>query len=483
MITLIIIGGLLFSGSVSAVDVSLTGLSDSTPFEGNGVTFRINVDIVGAERVPVQSITLFIGNNNCTFYPNATKVSGDLCDAISIEKNNNVPYGFGYGTLYGYGTNVTGQYAHTSFGTGYGYNNSLTNEFDYVIFWTAPDVDEQTPYDVRVDVNAVQGSNSFTYSKTESAYFTVQPWFRTGGGRFIPSVAPENPKASHYWSSILQEGSSVMRISNEEIAFTRLSFNVDTELHKVDVVVERLLEEPTDVPIPSGTVYQFIRVSKENLKESDIETVTIRFKVAKEWLEQKDIPADEITLYKYTNQWIKLQTRKLNTESDWVHYEAFAPSFSLFAIGSATPISIPVTRVETPRQVQQEPTRSDVIVETIEGEGSQPMVEKKVLNTILLVAILLVIIVGGSIGFVSYRKLSKTRETTKVEQYLQEFQQPSFDLPDLDKTKAQATRYPEMDNYIKECLKLKMSMSKIRQNLLNVGWPKNAIDEAMRRFL
>ncbi len=306
--------------------------------------------------------------------------------------------------------------------------------------------------------------------------FTVSVWYRSGGG-YTPTPSKENPKVMHFWSSILEEGSTIMNIADEEIAFTRMIFSVNTKLYNVEIVVERLLDEPEVIPSHSGTVYQYLQITKDNLKEEDIETVKIRFRIEREWLEQHDINPDNMALYKYTNKWVKLPTKKLNTETNYVHYEATAPSFSLFAI-SSTAVAQPITPTLQP---EQEEMPEDVIVETIEPTiPKESLVGAETLKIILIATIVLVTIIVAGVGFVSYKKMSKSRELTKVEQYLKDFEQPTIELPELERS---ARRYPELESYIKECLTMEVTMANIRQNLLDVGWQEDVVDEAISKFL
>ena len=192
------------------------------------------------------------------------------------------------------------------------------------------------------------------------------------------------------------------------------------------------------------------------------------------------INPDKIALFKYNNRWVKLHTNKLNTESGYVHYEATAPSFSLFAIASTTAQQPAVAQLPTTTQPDQyELLDEEVFVETI--EPPTPIYqETKTLKIILIATLLLVVVIVTGIGFASYKRLSKGREMTKVEQYLQEFDQPTIDIPEIG---IQTTRHPELEEYIRDCLTRSMSMTEVRQTLLDVGWPEDIVDEAIGNFL
>ena len=67
--------------------------------------------------------------------------------------------------------------------------------------------------------------------------------------------------------------------------------------------------------------------------ETNIENAVISFKVAKSWLQDKQIDESTITLYRYNDvKWNKLTTSLSSEDENYLHFTAQTPGFSPFAI-------------------------------------------------------------------------------------------------------------------------------------------------------
>jgi hypothetical protein len=122
LVTMLIIGLLVFVGPVDAYQLQLSGLKSSYNF-GDTINFLSKVNINSDERVPIKNVSLEVNNQVvCTFDVLGNKLTA--CNGVNISLvSNTVNYGYGYGYnsfINSSGGNYTGQ----SYGYGYGYGGS-----------------------------------------------------------------------------------------------------------------------------------------------------------------------------------------------------------------------------------------------------------------------------------------------------------------------------------------------------------------------
>ncbi len=83
----------------------------------------------------------------------------------------------------------------------------------------------------------------------------------------------------------------------------------------------------------SGGVYQYLTITKTNIKDTDIQSAKVKFQVLKSWAVTNDIDPMTIALTRFvSNAWDKQPTTFLKEDNDYYYYEATVPGFSLFAI-------------------------------------------------------------------------------------------------------------------------------------------------------
>ena len=108
----------------------------------------------------------------------------------------------------------------------------------------------------------------------------------------------------------------------------------------MDLEVAALKENPVST-VPAPTVYQYLRINKKNLKNTDAEGFKVGFRVTKSWLTANNMASGDIALYRYKSGWNQLTTRVIGTDEGYVNYEADTPGFSSFAIGVRTVVEAP----------------------------------------------------------------------------------------------------------------------------------------------
>lgn len=177
ILTLIVIGLLLFSMPVKAFDLSLSAPSNSNPTQGEIITFSANVTISNAEIVPLESIKIVFKNSlgvyeNCTF--NLSNNSETSCSFLNVSfSEEDVSHTYGYSTAE---FNSTNYYWGYGYGYGYTYSPNLGNavySFDFSLNTSGLDVEQYEVWLVAVteatntDVTEF-ASNSFEFTIEEA---------------------------------------------------------------------------------------------------------------------------------------------------------------------------------------------------------------------------------------------------------------------------------------------------------------------------
>ena len=190
ILTIGIIVLLIMAGPASAIRLDINGLDNVA--ENSTESFTVSVDIEENENVPVQNLTLTIGDKTCTFSLAGQNITGTLCQYLTITKNYAVGYNdsasgqFGYG--YGYdATNASWAYRNYTFSTGYGYGYTYGygysaypyGELSYNITFDPWAVTSDTTYAVSFQAD-IAGGNKYKVASDSS--ITITNVASTGGG-------------------------------------------------------------------------------------------------------------------------------------------------------------------------------------------------------------------------------------------------------------------------------------------------------------
>jgi len=130
---------------------------------------------------------------------------------------------------------------------------------------------------------------------------------------------------------VLPAGSNTMTVVSDEIAVSELNINTRSEAKSVEVKVVKL-DEPPSVQRVSGSVYQYLELTKTNLEDADVSSVVIKFDVSKSWLLKNNAAESDVVLSRFVSEWVELSTKITGSNGNKVFYEAVSPGFSYFAI-------------------------------------------------------------------------------------------------------------------------------------------------------
>jgi len=123
-------------------------------------------------------------------------------------------------------------------------------------------------------------------------------------------------------------------------------------------------------------------------KEGAFTDATIKFKVEKVWLAEKQLTKEAVALHHYLNGgWTQLSTTVGEDDGTYVHYSAKTPGFSYFVIGEKSGAAT----AEVPAEAA--PVEAPTEEAAAEAAPEEAAMEQKGKNTTLLVGVLAALVV------------------------------------------------------------------------------------------
>jgi len=139
--------------------------------------------------------------------------------------------------------------------------------------------------------------------------------------------------------------------NSEETGVDGVDMITMREYETVEVNIEKI--EPTEIPTQdryieeeNEIIYSYLDIIVEAddiiLEDDDIDQITIKFKVALEWIDENNVDKEQITLMRYHGgSWENLPTILVSEDSINAYYEATASGTSTFAITGVKIVEIP----------------------------------------------------------------------------------------------------------------------------------------------
>jgi PGF-pre-PGF domain-containing protein len=150
------------------------------------------------------------------------------------------------------------------------------------------------------------------------------PENETGGMEEVPDTNDE-PESDETAEMPVNE--IIFRVRNRRTVQAQLTIKVIEE--EVPEVVRNNMEQNMQ-----RKIYKYLEMNKTNIEDEEIENITIKFQVEKEWLESSNMSENDVVLWRYNGtEWIALETIVIDENSVFFFYEATSPGFSFFAIG------------------------------------------------------------------------------------------------------------------------------------------------------
>jgi PGF-pre-PGF domain-containing protein len=331
----------------------------------------------------------------------------------------------------------------TSYGTIHGYNFTS--------------LEEDTEYDYNVTIcdslrNCyIYSDDHSTDSVSSSSTTTTTSTTTTNGG-----VGSGSATVQRIFIDIAA-GSHTMDITSSAIAFSKLVFKTNKAVNGSSIMTVTKTVLPSSISDVSDFVYQYIKVDKTTISNTDIDNVDIFFRIENTWFEQNSVDKNSVNIYRYNNnKWDKLVLSMKGSDTVYTYYEAVSPRFSYFAI-SGKVVDIQVVTTDDSNGTDTGTPTGNVVDDTggtNDNAGTTDDIDKKknsgsglILLIISLVVIAIIII--GVVGFFMYQKTVSPMEDQKLGQ---------------------------VREYVRTCKTQGLSNDQIKEALLKVGWETHLVE-------
>ncbi len=205
------------------------------------------------------------------------------------------------------------------------------------------------------------------------------------------------------WSLIYQ-GEEASLVS-KELGINKIVFIFNKDVKGTILKVNTVESLPSTVKEFPRTLYRLSKISPTHIKETDLSSAEIQFSVEKSWLVEKQLSAEQVSLYRYTNdQWVELITKKISEDETVVYYQSATPGFSYFLIGKNEYIA-PKETVAVP--VENQPIPVTEIPELMAQE------KKSNLGVILIGVVIILMLV-----ILLILMLGKKKKNRKIKSYV-----------------------------------------------------------------
>jgi len=243
---------------------------------------------------------------------------------------------------------------------------SATDNLDSSVSTSVTGIDTSTTGTKTAKCTATDNAGNIA---TSTVSYTVKSKTIGSSGGSGGAVSVET---THLWTLVEVGESILMKISDERVAFTELSIKVRNRLTDVSLSVENLPDPPVKL---EGNVYQYLRIEKRNIEDKDIDSVKIKFKVKKSWLNENNV--EQLVLKKFIDgEWIEIPTNKIDSSSIYEYYEAITTGLSYFAIAEKK-IMEEMEEQEEAKQKQAKQEETEELEEEEFFPYSLPQEEKK----------------------------------------------------------------------------------------------------------
>lgn len=172
--------------------------------------------------------------------------------------------------------------------------------------------------------------------------------------------------------------------TNTNVLQARISLN------KVDIAL-------SDIGVsPGGIVFGYFNVTGKNIEDSDLDELSLKFRVDRSWLDSNGVPEGGVKLLMLSSgQWNEVETSVLLSDTDSVSYKSYPDKFATFAIAGESPavVQAPVEETETPEESVVDVASS----ESTASDRIQNDINWTIIGAVAVVAVLVLVFLPGSI--------------------------------------------------------------------------------------
>ncbi|MFC1697691.1 PGF-pre-PGF domain-containing protein, partial [Nanoarchaeota archaeon] len=183
----------------------------------------------------------------------------------------------------------------------------------------------------------------------------------------------EGQKEGEYrWVLVGKDEEAKAEIQDEKSAISEITFKANTNIENCALSTKSRKFKPYNIKEkPGHYVYQYNKIDKENLDKNDMKDIVVKFKITRKWLEENNLTQNNITLKRFNGEiWEIIETRRVNSDENYVYYKSNLKDFSYFAITERDYVEPPEKKKVDKKEVKQAP----VLVKEVKKE--KPIVEK-----------------------------------------------------------------------------------------------------------
>ncbi len=238
--------------------------------------------------------------------------------------------------------------------------------------------------DTSNNINSSETTNfTATATSTTTTTSTTSSTSSSGGGA---PTSISNPTTKAYVSNVKSGDQVRFTFDGYRSYIIDVLLNVNKNLNKLRMTTVELNEVTS---LKDKKVFKYYDIKLEEFSNNDILAgVTINFDVERKWLSDNNVNQKDISLYRFTDKWEPLATIFIGEDNNRIHYSAFTPGFSYFAIGEYIKL----------QAIEENKSTSFEITETKEQKV------KPVKNLRLVIILILSVLLVCLIIFLIFRK-------------------------------------------------------------------------------
>src|SRR3989344_243371 len=232
-----------------------------------------------------------------------------------------------------------------------------------------------------------QNATTTSFTSSAAAAASSNGGGGSGGSSGGISSSVQGQLAKEVWTSINAGETASVKVENGAIGVTEVSFGVPATVYGAWVQVAKKDSLPSTVSKFEGKVYRNLEITKGPAlnKEGSFTDATVKFKVEKAWLAEKQLTKEAVALHHYENgKWTQLQTQVGEDDGTYVHYSSKTPGFSYFVIGQKSGEVAAPAAGATEQPAAEEPATEPT---------AEPAMEQKGMSKGLLVGLLVALVV------------------------------------------------------------------------------------------
>ncbi len=242
----------------------------------------------------------------------------------------------------------------------------------------------------------------------------------SGGGTTSGGTTTSN--SNRYGTFIIEATDNItINVNSQNISLKYLFIKIFGTKRNIDMSI---IQHNLDAMPAAGNLFQynklkhsFTEITHNNLENTDVESVKLRFKVLNTWISDNSIDLNTLKIYRYTDSWVELPTTIYTQDSSSVILEATGPGLSYFIVAGEQRImsTPPPPQYNMPPEdqvlVRKDVTQEEPLSLNEEEENKNPL---SITWIVVIVISVIIIIVGVDLVVIRNKKIATA--TGKEEQ-------------------------------------------------------------------